>query len=86
MEEFSDPLYGFLQESPAKLLVASKALLERGKGVFEGLRAGGGLSAAELLRGVRSYSSVPITYLPAYVYKVYPSCAAGGVAREGESA
>jgi hypothetical protein len=63
VEEFSDPLYGFLQESPAKLLVASKALLERGRSVFESLRARDRLLAAELLRRVRSYSSVPITYL-----------------------
>lgn len=65
VEEFSDPLYGFLQESPAKLLVASKALLEWGKGVFESLRAKDRLLAAEALRGYgptaacRSHTSSP---------------------------
>jgi len=83
VEEFSDPVYSFLQESPAKLLVASGALLERGRRVFKSLRARDRLLAAELLRRVRSYSSVPITYLLAYVCKKYPSCVASSVAREG---
>jgi hypothetical protein len=83
VEEFSDPVYSFLQESPAKLLVASGALLERGRRVFKSLRARDRLLAAELLRRVRSYCSVPITYLLAYVCKKYPSCVASSVAREG---
>jgi uncharacterized protein YwgA len=82
VEEFSDPVYSFMQENPAKLLVASHSLLERGRAVFERMYLENKLLALEMRRRVRSYSAVPITYLLAYVYKKYPSYASNSVIRE----
>jgi hypothetical protein len=81
VEEFNDLVYSFMQENPAKLLVASDSLLEHGREVFERVYAENRLLALEMRRRVRSYSRVPVTYLPAYVYKKYPSYASNSVIR-----
>jgi uncharacterized protein YwgA len=39
IEEFSDPIYSFIQENPAKIITASGSLMERGRRVFEDISA-----------------------------------------------
>ena len=73
VEEFNDLVYSFMQESPAKVLVASDSMLEHGREVFERIYGGNRLLALQMRRRVISYSKAPITYLLAYVYKKYPS-------------
>jgi uncharacterized protein YwgA len=82
VEEFNDLVYSFMQENPAKLLVASDSLLEHGREVFQRIYADNRLLALEMRRRVISYSRAPITYLLAYVYKKYPSYASNSVIRE----
>jgi len=82
IEEFSDPIYSFMQENPAKIITASAALMERGKKIFEEISAKNRILAAEMRRKVRSYNSAPITYLLTYVYMKFPSFASNSAIRE----
>lgn len=82
VEEFKDLVYSFMQENPAKLLVASDSLLDHGREVFQKIYAENRLLALEMRRRVMSYSKAPITYLLAYVYKKYPFYASNSVIRE----
>lgn len=82
VEEFKDLVYSFMQENPAKLLVASDNLLDLGREVFQKIYAENRLLALEMRRRVMSYSKAPITYLLAYVYKKYPSYASNSVIGE----
>jgi hypothetical protein len=82
IEEFSDPIYSFMQENPAKILTASDSLMERGRRIFEDISARNKIIAAEMRRRIRSYNSVPITYLLAYVYMKFPSFALNSAIRE----
>ena len=82
IEEFSDPIYSFMQENPAKIITASDSLMGRGRRVFEDISAKNKTIGAEMRRRVRSYNSVPITYLLAYVYMKFPSFALNSAIRE----
>ena len=85
VEEFKDLVYSFMQENPAKLLVASDSLLKHGREIFERIYAENRLLALEMRRRVMSYSRIPITYLLAYVYKKYPSYALNSLRAPGNS-
>ena len=81
IEEFRDPIYSFMQENPAKIIIASEALMEQGRKVYESYAVKNRILAAEMRRRARSYNSVPITYLLAYVYMKFPCFALNSMIR-----
>jgi len=82
IEKTYDLAYSFLQEKPVKILIASSQFLKIGKEVFEEIRRKDFVLATLLKRRVLSYSTVPITYLLAYIYSKYPSFMTNSIIKE----
>ncbi len=82
VDEVFDPVYDLLKEKPAKILRALPEFLKTGEREYLKLRESDPARAVKLKLKVKAYSSIPITYLLAYIYKKYPEYSVMSVIKE----
>ena len=82
VDEVFDPVYDLLKENPAKILRASLEFLKTGEREYLELREKDPAKAIKLKLKVKAYSSMPITYLLAYIYKKYPEYSVMSIIKE----
>ena len=71
-----------IQEQPIKVYKASTSLVEQGKDIFRDLLQTNPTLALKFYTRVRSYATLPLTYLIAYLYRKYPEYTTQSIIRE----
>ncbi len=82
IKEDFDYAYALLQEKPAKIMIASRELIEHGRKKYHELYKENFAKALLFAHKVRASAIMPITQLLAYIYANYPEYSINSIIKE----